>query len=556
MIEALKAADRKALMATGGRSHPAVEADVSGSPARAHEFAASAAGAWSERARARRPAEPYRHDGRVALAAADPLSARRTVWHLLGRFSARGTEMNDSDRADLPLPRGIRSRFVADINGLTMHVLEAGSEQDPCLLLLHGFPELAYSWRKVMLPLASAGFHVVAPDQRGYGRTTGWESGYDCDLMPFRMLNVVKDALALVFALGRRSVSAVIGHDFGSPVAAYCALARPDVFRSVVMMSAPFPGPPSLRFGAGAWRSQRLDGAARCSRRSRGAAAAAQALSLVLFDARSRRRHAERRAGHSCVPARLLSSQERRLEGRTGPSGSPHGAPTSWPSCRPTTSWIWRKAWRRPSRPKCLLPPRSPHALAHRGRLARLQRRICQHRVPGRPELVSLPTAGKPNADLDSSPAAPSTSRPASSREQATGASTRSPAIWSDADTRLHADARAVIWCREPATGCSRRSPRRSRHCCWVSCVPSRSFEGGSRRRALCAPATDLVRFGEPAQHGTGICAAGVEDDRAARMERASARRIERARDFAPHLVCAVAAGANASGIAAINPRV
>ena len=133
-----------------------------------------------------------------------------------------------------------------------MHVLEAGyqAEGRPCLLLLHGFPELAYSWRKVMLPLAAAGFHVVAPDQRGYGRTTGWQDGYDVDLMPFRMLNVVKDALALVFALGRRSVTAVIGHDFGAPAAAYCALARPDVFRSVAMMSAPFPGPPQLPFGA------------------------------------------------------------------------------------------------------------------------------------------------------------------------------------------------------------------------------------------------------------------------------------------------------------------
>ena len=76
------------------------------------------------------------------------------------------------------LPRGIRSRFVEGINGLTMHILEAGYEEKgrPCLLLLHGFPELAISWRKVMLPLAAAGFHVVAPDQRGYGRTTGWDS--------------------------------------------------------------------------------------------------------------------------------------------------------------------------------------------------------------------------------------------------------------------------------------------------------------------------------------------------------------------------------------------
>ncbi len=162
----------------------------------------------------------------------------------------------NADLADLPLPGGIRSRLLDNINGLTMHVLEAGYEDGrPCLLLLHGFPELAYSWRKLMLPLAAAGFHVVAPDQRGYGRTTGWDSDYDGDLTPFRMLNVVKDALALVFALGHRSVAAVIGHDFGSPAAAFCALARPDVFRSVVMMSAPFPGPPSLPFGGAAGRA-------------------------------------------------------------------------------------------------------------------------------------------------------------------------------------------------------------------------------------------------------------------------------------------------------------
>ncbi len=148
------------------------------------------------------------------------------------------------------LPAGIRSRFVADINGLTMHVLEAGFEvrNRPCVLLLHGFPELAYSWRKVMLPLARAGFHVIAPDQRGYGRTTGWDSDYDGDVGSFRMLNLVRDALGLVFALGYRSVKAVIGHDFGSPVGAWCSLLRPDVFRSVVMMSAPFAGPPALPF--------------------------------------------------------------------------------------------------------------------------------------------------------------------------------------------------------------------------------------------------------------------------------------------------------------------
>ena len=148
----------------------------------------------------------------------------------------------------LPLPTGIRSRVVDNHNGLRMHVLEAGFEAGdrPCVLLLHGFPELAYSWRKVMLPLAQAGFHVVAPDQRGYGRTTGWDGDYDGDVASFRLLNLVTDALGLVAALGHASVAAVVGHDFGSPVAACCALARPDVFRSVVLMSAPFGGLPAF----------------------------------------------------------------------------------------------------------------------------------------------------------------------------------------------------------------------------------------------------------------------------------------------------------------------
>lgn len=149
------------------------------------------------------------------------------------------------------LPSGIRSRFVEDINGLRMHVLEAGFEHPnrPCILLLHGFPELAFSWRKVMPQLAAAGYHVLAPDQRGYGRTSGCNIDYDGDLRPFNLLNLVRDALELVAAFGYRSVDAVVGHDFGSSVAAWCALVRPDVFRSVVLMSAPFSGPPVLPMG-------------------------------------------------------------------------------------------------------------------------------------------------------------------------------------------------------------------------------------------------------------------------------------------------------------------
>ena len=164
---------------------------------------------------------------------------------------------------DIPLPPTIRSRFVENINGLRMHVLEAGFETHgrPCLLLLHGFPELAFSWRKVMPELAAAGYHVIAPDQRGYGRTTGWDADYDGDLNSFRLLNLVRDALGLVSAFGYRSVDAVVGHDFGSSVAAWCALVRPDVFRSVALMSAPFAGPPPLPFNtadAPASRSRKI----------------------------------------------------------------------------------------------------------------------------------------------------------------------------------------------------------------------------------------------------------------------------------------------------------
>ena len=146
------------------------------------------------------------------------------------------------------LPEGVRSRFVNNVNGLRIHVLEAGFETPnrPALLLLHGFPELAYSWRNVMKPLADAGYHVFAPDVRGYGRTTGWDINYDGDLTPFRSLNKVRDALGLVYAFGYDSVDAVIGHDAGSPLAGWSAVTRPDIFKSVVMMSAPFSGTPSI----------------------------------------------------------------------------------------------------------------------------------------------------------------------------------------------------------------------------------------------------------------------------------------------------------------------
>jgi pimeloyl-ACP methyl ester carboxylesterase len=148
------------------------------------------------------------------------------------------------------LPASIRSRHIANVNEMAVHILEAGYETQgrPLVLLLHGFPELAYSWRKVMPSLAAEGYHVIAPDQRGYGRTLGWDDSYDADGDPFRILNMTRDAIALVYALGYRTVAMVVGHDAGAPIACWSALIRPDIFHSVTIMSSPFEGAPALPF--------------------------------------------------------------------------------------------------------------------------------------------------------------------------------------------------------------------------------------------------------------------------------------------------------------------
>jgi hypothetical protein len=101
----------------------------------------------------------------------------------------------------LPLPEGVQSRYVSLSTGLQMHLLEAGQvvpggTSKPLILLLHGFPELAYSWRHQLTALAQAGFHVVAPDQRGYGRSTGSDDRYEGDWRASNMPNLVSDMLA------------------------------------------------------------------------------------------------------------------------------------------------------------------------------------------------------------------------------------------------------------------------------------------------------------------------------------------------------------------------
>ena len=146
-------------------------------------------------------------------------------------------------------PSGIRSRIIKNVNGLSMHLLEAGYENNinkPCILLLHGFPELAYSWRKILKPLSDAGYHVIAPDQRGYGYTEGWNNNFEGDISEFEISNLITDIISLIYSLEIKTIECLVGHDFGSIVAAHASVIRPDIFKSVVLMSAPFNGMPTI----------------------------------------------------------------------------------------------------------------------------------------------------------------------------------------------------------------------------------------------------------------------------------------------------------------------
>jgi pimeloyl-ACP methyl ester carboxylesterase len=122
-------------------------------------------------------------------------------------------------------------RFV-DTNGIKMHLVEQG--QGPLVILCHGFPECWYSWRHQLPALAEAGFHVVAPDQRGYGQTDRPEP-----IEAYNILQLTGDVVGLMHALGEER-AIIVGHDWGAPVAWHCALLRPDLFHAIALLSVPF----------------------------------------------------------------------------------------------------------------------------------------------------------------------------------------------------------------------------------------------------------------------------------------------------------------------------
>ena len=125
----------------------------------------------------------------------------------------------------------ITHRFI-ETNGIRMHIAEAG--QGPLVLLLHGFPESWYSWRHQLAALAQAGYHAVAPDQRGYGQTDR-----PAAIEQYTQLHLVGDIIGLLNALEEEQ-AVIVGHDWGGPVAWNAALMRPDRIRGVVGLSVPY----------------------------------------------------------------------------------------------------------------------------------------------------------------------------------------------------------------------------------------------------------------------------------------------------------------------------
>ncbi|GAP99910.1 alpha/beta fold hydrolase [Leptolyngbya sp. NIES-2104] len=127
--------------------------------------------------------------------------------------------------------QSINHRFV-ETNNIKMHIAEQG--QGNLVILCHGFPECWYAWRHQISAIADAGFHVVAPDLRGYGQTDQPTS-----VEAYNILQLTSDIVRLVYALDHEQAM-VIGHDQGAPLAWHCALLRPDLFRAIGLLSVPY----------------------------------------------------------------------------------------------------------------------------------------------------------------------------------------------------------------------------------------------------------------------------------------------------------------------------
>lgn len=139
------------------------------------------------------------------------------------------------EEEDVTVVQGFNTRMI-ETNGITLRVAEAGDADDPLIVLVHGWPESWYSWRHQIPALAEAGYHVIAPDMRGYGK-----SDKPADVEDYDILDTTSDIVGLLDALGEEK-AIVVGHDWGSIIAWNSVLLHPDRFEALVAMSVPYGG--------------------------------------------------------------------------------------------------------------------------------------------------------------------------------------------------------------------------------------------------------------------------------------------------------------------------
>ena len=299
--------------------------------------------------------------------------------------------------------REVRSRTVST-NGVDLHLLEAGQE-GAVVLLAHGFPELAYSWRHQLPALAAAGYRAVAPDQRGYGRSSRPEALEDYDIH-----HLVGDLVGVLDDL-EVSQAVVVGHDWGSMVASHLALLHPERLRGLVEheRAPPLPG----RHGA-------HDGAAQRRRR--------HVLLHPLLRAGRRRRRARRRSRQDDAPHAGRRGAASRGAARPGPVRQRRAGVRRPDAASPTAC-----------RPGCRPPSSTTTSRSSAARLHRRPELVPQHG----PQLGDHRRAGRGHVDAGAVRGRRPRPGPAH-----VAARCRPPPCWTTG---------ATSWCPAPATGSSRK---------------------------------------------------------------------------------------------------
>ncbi len=142
--------------------------------------------------------------------------------------------MATGSRVEAPLPNipSVSSQFH-EVNGITLHVVEAGDPDNPLVVLLHGFPEFWYGWNEYIKPLVDAGFRVLVPDQRGYNRSDKPEG-----VRSYRLSELAGDIVSLIESTGHETAH-VVGHDWGAVVAWEVAVRYPNLINRLGVINVP-----------------------------------------------------------------------------------------------------------------------------------------------------------------------------------------------------------------------------------------------------------------------------------------------------------------------------